>query len=141
MALLRETKGVKKPLFLGGVLSKGHDRAHIEVADRVDEIQEHLDARYMGSTEAAWRMFSISPCMASLTRRKDWSEISPATSRLLSLKAAAVSCSFVQAEQKRDPPDNARVPEEPLSSRRVHIDIRPLWPNNPDEDKGHCLGA
>ena len=23
----------------------------------------------------------------------------------------------------------------------MQIDSHPLWPNNPDEDKGHCLGA
>eukprot|EP00435_Cladocopium_sp_Y103_P060653 s247_g22.t1 len=38
---------------------KGHDRARIEVSDRRDEIQEHLDARYLGATEAAWRLFEF----------------------------------------------------------------------------------
>ena len=36
---------------------KGHDRARVELSDTLDEIQEHLDARYLGATEAAWRLF------------------------------------------------------------------------------------
>lgn len=38
---------------------KGHDRARLEVTDTVDEIKEHLDARFLGATEAAWRLFEF----------------------------------------------------------------------------------
>ena len=37
---------------------KGHDRAHVELR-RHDEIQDHIDARYLGAAEAAWRLFEF----------------------------------------------------------------------------------
>ena len=37
---------------------KGHDRAHVELRQH-DEIQEHIDARYLGAAEAAWRLFEF----------------------------------------------------------------------------------
>ena len=38
---------------------KGHDRAVLEVANANDEVQRHLDARYLGASEAAWRIFEF----------------------------------------------------------------------------------
>ena len=37
---------------------KGHDRAHVELRHD-DEIQQHIDARYLGACEAAWRLFEF----------------------------------------------------------------------------------
>ena len=37
---------------------KGHDRAEMEITH--DEVQEHLDGRYVGPCEAAWRLFEFS---------------------------------------------------------------------------------
>lgn len=38
---------------------KGHDRANIEVSGPRDEIREHIDARYVGPCEAAWRLLQF----------------------------------------------------------------------------------
>ena len=38
---------------------KGHDRAHVEIGERPDEIQQHIDARYLGAAEAVWRLFEF----------------------------------------------------------------------------------
>lgn len=38
---------------------KGHDRAHVELGQRADEIQQHIDARYLGAAEAVWRLFEF----------------------------------------------------------------------------------
>ena len=38
---------------------KGHDRAHVELGQPHDELQAHIDARYLGAAEAAWRLFGF----------------------------------------------------------------------------------
>lgn len=38
---------------------QGHDRAHVELGHPHDELQAHIDARYLGAAEAAWRLFEF----------------------------------------------------------------------------------
>ena len=40
-------------------ISKGHDRANVELGSAPDEIQAHLDARCVGAAEATWRPFEF----------------------------------------------------------------------------------
>ena len=44
--------------YLYKYIHKGHDRAAIEVLVR-DEVQDFLDARYVGPPEACWRLLSF----------------------------------------------------------------------------------
>ena len=36
---------------------KGYDRAHVEVQAQIDEVQTHINARYIGASEAVWHLF------------------------------------------------------------------------------------
>ena len=38
---------------------KGHDRANVDVADAADEIKAHIDARWVGPSEAVWRLLEF----------------------------------------------------------------------------------
>ena len=44
--------------YIHKYIYKGHDRATM-VLGGVDEIQQYLDARYIGPVEAAWRLFGF----------------------------------------------------------------------------------
>ena len=46
-------------LFRSKYIYKGHDRTKM-VLGGVDEIKQYLDARYIGPSETAWRIFSHS---------------------------------------------------------------------------------
>ena len=48
---------IKAVKYLYKYSYKGHDRATLEVG--VDEIQDHVDARYVGPAEAAWRLLEF----------------------------------------------------------------------------------
>lgn len=54
--------------YLYKYITKGHDRALVQVeneADQnqaIDEVQRFLDSRYIGPVEAAWRIFEFSLC-------------------------------------------------------------------------------
>ena len=51
--------GIRLVKYMYKYAFKGHDRASITVDSPIDEIQEHLDARYVGASEAAWRLFEF----------------------------------------------------------------------------------
>ena len=48
---------IKAVKYLYKYVHEGHDRATLEVG--VDEIQDHIDARYVGPAEAAWRLLEF----------------------------------------------------------------------------------
>ncbi|PIA58111.1 hypothetical protein AQUCO_00500210v1 [Aquilegia coerulea] len=99
-ASIRAIKYIHKYIY------KGHDRTTMVVGAEDDEIQQYLDARYVGPTEAAWRLYEFRiheelPCMhvcvfnpndtpeqvkekaenqkSSLTAYFDWYEKNPTT--------------------------------------------------------------
>ncbi|XP_066925068.1 uncharacterized protein [Clytia hemisphaerica] len=52
---------IKAVKYLYKYIYKGHDTAPIEIAERIDhdEIRTFLDARYVSSPEACWRLFAF----------------------------------------------------------------------------------
>lgn len=52
---------VKSIKYIYKYVCKGYDAAHVEVGDSqdvdTDEITDFVSGRYVGSTEAAWRLF------------------------------------------------------------------------------------
>ncbi|XP_066917215.1 uncharacterized protein [Clytia hemisphaerica] len=52
---------IKAVKYLYKYIYKGHDSAHIELAERIDhdEIKTFLDALYVSAPEACWRLFSF----------------------------------------------------------------------------------
>ncbi|PIA30674.1 LOW QUALITY PROTEIN: hypothetical protein AQUCO_05400048v1 [Aquilegia coerulea] len=96
-ASVRAVKYIHKYIY------KGHDRTTMVVGAEDDEIQQYLDARYVGPTEAAWRLYGFRiheelPCVtrlalhlkeqvkekaenqkSSLTAYFDWYEKNPTT--------------------------------------------------------------
>ncbi|XP_066910716.1 uncharacterized protein [Clytia hemisphaerica] len=52
---------IKAVKYLYKYIYKGHDTAHIEIAERIDhdEIRTFLDARYVSAPEACWRLFAF----------------------------------------------------------------------------------
>jgi len=48
---------IKAVKYLYKYIHKGPDRANLVVADAMDEISTHLDARYVAAPEAVWRIF------------------------------------------------------------------------------------
>ncbi|PIA24735.1 hypothetical protein AQUCO_57600001v1 [Aquilegia coerulea] len=64
-ASVRAVKYIHKYIY------KGHDRTTMVVGAEDDEIQQYLDARYVGPTEAAWRLYGFQiheelPCVTRL---------------------------------------------------------------------------
>ncbi|PIA37121.1 hypothetical protein AQUCO_03100103v1, partial [Aquilegia coerulea] len=64
-ASVRTVKYIHKYIY------KGHDRTTMVVGAEDDEIQQYLDARYVGPTEAAWRLYGFRiheelPCVTRL---------------------------------------------------------------------------
>ncbi|PIA25570.1 hypothetical protein AQUCO_11100024v1 [Aquilegia coerulea] len=64
-ASVRAVKHINKYIY------KGHDRTTMVVGAEDDEIQQYLDARYVGPTEAAWRLYGFRiheelPCVTRL---------------------------------------------------------------------------
>ncbi|PIA34361.1 hypothetical protein AQUCO_03800159v1 [Aquilegia coerulea] len=64
-ASVRAVKYIHKYIY------KGHDRTTMVVGAKDDEIQQYLDARYVGPTEAAWRLYGFRiheelPCVTKL---------------------------------------------------------------------------
>ncbi|PIA60482.1 hypothetical protein AQUCO_00300169v1 [Aquilegia coerulea] len=64
-ASVRAVKYIHKYIY------KGHDRTTMVVGAEDDEIQQYLDARYVGPTEAAWRLYGFRiheelPCVTRL---------------------------------------------------------------------------
>jgi hypothetical protein len=45
--------------YIHKYIYKGGDRTTLELAKEIDEIKQHIDARYIGASEAAWRIFSF----------------------------------------------------------------------------------
>lgn len=43
--------------YIHKYITKGHDRATLEVDGVIDETKLYLDARYVGASEACWRIF------------------------------------------------------------------------------------
>ncbi|XP_066916947.1 uncharacterized protein [Clytia hemisphaerica] len=52
---------IKAVKYLYKYIYKGHDTAHIEIAERKDhdEVRTFLDARYVSAPEACWRLFAF----------------------------------------------------------------------------------
>jgi PIF1-like helicase/Helitron helicase-like domain at N-terminus len=50
---------VKAVKYIHKYVYKGHDRATVQIGN-VDEIQDYIDARYIGPVEACWRIFEFS---------------------------------------------------------------------------------
>ena len=53
------TSSIRPVKYMFKYTFKGHDRANVELGSAPDEIQAHLDARYVGASEAAWRLFEF----------------------------------------------------------------------------------
>ena len=45
--------------YMNKYVYKGHDRANVDVADAADEIRAHIDARWVGPSEAMWRLLEF----------------------------------------------------------------------------------
>jgi hypothetical protein len=45
--------------YIHKYIYKGGDRTTLELAKSIDEIKQHIDARFIGASEAAWRIFSF----------------------------------------------------------------------------------
>ena len=50
---------LKSVKYLFKYVHKGHDRASLDMRRGPDEIEAHLDARYVGPAEACWRLFGF----------------------------------------------------------------------------------
>ncbi|PIA58920.1 hypothetical protein AQUCO_00400047v1 [Aquilegia coerulea] len=62
---------VRAVKYINKYIYKGHDRTTMVVGAEDDEIQQYLDARYIGPTEAAWRLYGFQiheelPCVTRL---------------------------------------------------------------------------
>ncbi|PIA65100.1 hypothetical protein AQUCO_00100527v1 [Aquilegia coerulea] len=62
---------VRAVKYINKYIYKGHDRTTMVVGAEDDEIQQYLDARYVGPTEAAWRLYGFRiheelPCVTRL---------------------------------------------------------------------------
>ncbi|PIA41356.1 hypothetical protein AQUCO_02200045v1 [Aquilegia coerulea] len=62
---------VRAVKYINKYIYKGHDRTTMVVGAEDDEIQQYLDARYVGPTEAAWRLYGFQiheelPCVTRL---------------------------------------------------------------------------
>ena len=51
---------IKAVKYLYKYIHKGPDRARLQIADVTDEVNHHLDVRYVTSSEATWRLFRFS---------------------------------------------------------------------------------
>ncbi|PIA43947.1 hypothetical protein AQUCO_01800182v1 [Aquilegia coerulea] len=62
---------VRAVKYINKYIYKGHDRTTMVVGAEDDEIQQYLDARYVGHTEVAWRLYGFRiheelPCVTRL---------------------------------------------------------------------------
>ena len=84
--VLEVVSSVRLVKYMNKYVYKGHDRANIDVADAADEIKAHIDARWVGPSEAMWR--SRISRAAVHTLRSAWPFIYPARTEYSSRREA-----------------------------------------------------